>query len=273
MHYPESVPEDAPPRKYDCQKMADFYVGRFSYRFTSEMIYALSCLKDIWNSNLIKILSFGCGPCTDLLALDSLKKNNVLNYSNLEYRGLEYNESVWQNIHEDIKTISPKGTRIEFIYEDVCEYIKKISPDALMPGWIPDWIPDLVIFQYFFSDLHKNSKPEHISGFLEAFARFSNLYMPPKSYIVLNDINLGMDYNGGRDYFDKLKHLLNNCGSRKGRFRDDNTKSDYYPNGYPYGEDSDGEFPDNSIPFDIQRYPRYSPKQTCASARMIIKRR
>ena len=53
-----------------------------------------------------------------------------------------------------------------------------------------------------------------------------------------------------------------------------NPRSLTCPRGYPYGEDSDGEFLDNAYLFD---WPdvwdlQYSPFTTCASAQMLIKK-
>ena len=92
------------------------------------------------------------------------------------------------------------------------------------------------------------------------------------TYIILNDVNLGRGYGGGRDYFDQLRNKLCSSISRKGRFCNDNSKSIYYPRGYPYGENSDGEFPKNKNRFDWSPWEKYSPFDTCASAQMIIKK-
>ena len=92
------------------------------------------------------------------------------------------------------------------------------------------------------------------------------------TFIILNDINLGRGYGGGRDYFDQLRNKLCSSISRKGRFCNDNSKSIYYPRGYPYGENSDGEFPKNENRFDWSPWEKYSPFDTCASAQMIIKK-
>ena len=57
----------------------------------------------------------------------------------------------------------------------------------------------------------------------------------------------------------------------RGRFKNPNSKGvNRY--GYPYGEDSAGEFPDNRNLFDINQWRKYSPYDTCASAQMIIKK-
>lgn len=254
IHNPSHAPDNAPDRKYDCVHMADYYVCKYACRYTSEMIYALRRLIDLSHKPSLKVLSFGCGPCTDLLALDYLKQQNEYTYSKLEYRGIDYSKEVWINIHHDLKTISPSDTTIGFFYKDICTFIDEIGEGA--------WIPDLVIFQYFLSDLHKHSERASVQSFLKSFAQFVDVYMPANSYIVLNDINLGASYGGGRDYFETLSSLLPSYSFRRGRFCNDNSQSPFYPRGYSYGEDSDGEFPVNKNIFSLTQWTDYSPFQS-----------
>lgn len=48
------------------------------------------------------MLSFGCGPCTDLFALDALKEKRELSFNDVQYHGVDYSKDVWVNIHHDI---------------------------------------------------------------------------------------------------------------------------------------------------------------------------
>ena len=134
------------------------------------------------------------------------------------------------------------------------------------------WVPNLIVFQYVFSDMEKHLDAKNINDFIETFAQYYNEKVVPNTYIILNDVNLGRGYGGGRDYFDQLRNKLCSSISRKGRFCNDNSKSIYYPRGYPYGENSDGEFPKNENRFDWSPWEKYSPFDTCASAQMIIKK-
>lgn len=268
IHTPKHAPKDAPSRKYDCDRMADFYVCKYACRFTSEMIHALKRLKDLSNTSAVKVLSFGCGPCTDLLALDYLRARGDYSFTSLEYWGIDYSECVWKNIHTSIKSLSSQGINVKYTYQDICDFIDEIGKG--------EWVPDLVTFQYFLSDLHKHSKGAFVRGFLKSFAQFVDDHMPHNSYIVMNDINLGTQYGGGRDHFDTLSSLLSSLSSSylfiRGRFCDDNARNFYYPRGYPYGEDSDGEFCCNKNFFPLSRWTKYSPFNTCASAQMLIKK-
>lgn len=264
IHNPRHAQADAPDRKYDCIHMADFYTCKYSCRYSSEIMYALERCNDLRNAQELKVLSFGCGPCTDLFALDELRRNNILSFNKIEYRGVDYSQNVWSLIHRDIGSFQNENYDIKFYYQDACDLIHTISSGS--------WTPDLIVFQYVFSDMQKHTDRVAINGFIDTFAEFYNTKVLPKSYIILNDINLGCEYMGGRDFFDILKSKLRNIDYHKGRFCNDHSKSSYYPRGYPYGEDSDGEFPENANRFDLTSWRAYSPFDTCASAQMIIKK-
>lgn len=127
IHNQSHAPNGAPERKYDCVHMADVYACKYSYRYTSEIIYALKRCKDLWNVNNLKVLSFGCGPCTDLFAIDYLHESGKLKYQNIEYRGVDYSEAVWRYIHRDIKQFENQSRKIHFYYRDACELITEIE--------------------------------------------------------------------------------------------------------------------------------------------------
>lgn len=264
IHYPQHAPKGAPERKYDCIHMADVYTCKYSCRYASEIVYAVERLKDLSNLRELKVLSFGCGPCTDLFAIDYLHSLRSLAYQKLEYRGVDYSENVWKYIHNDIKKFENESLKIKFYYKDMCEIIHTIAQG--------DWIPNLIVFQYIFSDMKKHSTSENINIFINTFAEYYNKKVLPNTYIILNDVNLGNNYNGGRDYFEQLYESIFGSTFRKGRFCNDNSINNYYPRGYTYGEDSDGEFPTNVNRFDLSRWQGYSPFKTCASAQMIIKK-
>lgn len=265
IHNPGHAPNGAPGRKYDCTHMADFYTCKYSCRYSSEIMYALERCKDISSLSRLKVLSFGCGPCTDLFAVDSLRKNDKLSYRSLEYRGIDYSKQVWKWIHKDISNFQNDDMKIKFYYNDACELIHTIAQGS--------WIPNLIVFQYVFSDMQKHSDKTNISDFINTFAEYYNTKIQPSTYIILNDINLGCDYGGGREYFDRLLKKLDDSVYRKGRFCNDNATSPYYPRGYPYGDNSDGEFPENTNRFNLKNWKAYSPFNTCASAQMIIKKK
>lgn len=264
IHNPGHSQSGAPKRKYDCVHMADVYTCKYAYRYTSEIIYALERCKDLIKINDLKVLSFGCGPCTDLFALDYLHSHKFFSYNSIEYRGVDYSKDVWKWIHRDISEFQSDDCKIEFFYQDACTLIDTIASGS--------WTPNLIVFQYVFSDIKKHTENKKIDDFISTFAEYYNTKINTNTYIILNDINLGGEYGGGREYFDQLFGQLKGSICRKGRFCDDNAKSAYYPRGYTYGENSDGEFPDNKNIFDISSLKKYHPFDTCASAQMIVKK-
>lgn len=265
IHNPSHAQAGAPNRKYDCTHMADFYTCKYSCRYTSEIVYALQRFQDLARVDELKVLSFGCGPCTDLFAIDYLQSKGKMSFNSLEYHGIDYSMDVWKNIHHDIKKFETDSRKISFFYQDACDVIHDIANGT--------WIPNLIVFQYVFSDMKKHTDPFKITEFINEFARYFNEKILPNTYIILNDINLGIDYGGGREYFDRLSAKLSNTIVRRGRFCDDNARSPFYPRGYTYGENSDGEFPQNRNLFALTPWREYSPFDTCASAQMLIKKK
>ena len=160
--------------------MADFYTCKYSCRYTSELIYAIERLKDLKCIDNLKVLSFGCGPCTDLFAIDYLHKNGELSYDCLEYRGIDYSRDVWKNIHNDIKESVDNVSEIRFYYRDACDIIAEIEKGS--------WVPNLIVFQYFFSDLNKHTDLSKINSFIDTFAKYYNEKIEPNTYIILNGI-------------------------------------------------------------------------------------
>ncbi len=109
-------------------------------------------------------MSVGCGPCTELAAVDYLKESGILNFEKLQYRGIDPLGSVWSCIWKDIKNYFGDG--IKFYQKDILELV-----DVIIEG---NWIPDVLIFQYVFSDMYKHSNEEEIIQFIDKLAFFLN---------------------------------------------------------------------------------------------------
>ena len=94
-------------------------------------------------------MSVGCGPCTDLFALDFLRQDGVFKFDSVEFRGIDPAKDVWFDIHEQIKRYSPLIIIPKFYYKDVTKLIDVITE--------AQWIPDLIVFQYVFSDMENTA--------------------------------------------------------------------------------------------------------------------
>lgn len=101
-------------------------------------MYAIQRCSGIQNVNKLKVLSFGCGPCTDLFALDALKEKNLISFNSIKYRGVDYSKDVWANIHQDINKLKKDNIDIHFYYKDACILIDEIANGK--------WVPNLIVF-------------------------------------------------------------------------------------------------------------------------------
>ena len=253
IHFPQRAPAE---RKYDCKRMMDYYVCKYIHKYTSELIYAFSMLRDIQEKRHLKVLSIGCGPCTDLLALNYLNNQGTYSFESLDYRGVEIDTEIWSYIHDDLWTMLPQGWSFSIIPEDICYYI-----NALLQQ---DWKPDLIVFQYVFSDMQKHTEPDMMTTTIGAFAQFVDS-CERNTYVVCNDINLSNDRGGGRDCFDRLfGGMRSRVTPHRFHFNNSNRET-HYDYGYEYESNALIVSPGDELLF-------YQPYRSCASAQMIIKR-
>ena len=148
--------------------------------------------------------------------------------------------------------------QVKFYERDILELVDIIVEKK--------WIPDLIIFQYVFSDMYKKNSAEEIRRFIDKLAKFLNEQIGKSIYILANDANIGMKYEGGRDFFDILEKKINEPKIMR-RYHFNN---DYRPTHYDYGE----EYEDNGIYFEIPAHikEKYDSIDSCASAQVLIKK-
>lgn len=220
-------------------------------------MYGLEQFIDIQNKKKLKVMSVGCGPCTELAAIDYLRQIGMLKYDELEYRGIDPLENVWGQIWNDIREYF--GKEIRFFSNNVLELVDVIIKH--------NWVPDLIIFQYVFSDMYKHFGQREIEIFIEKLANYLNTSKNKPVYVLANDINLSTHYYGGREFFDLLDLKIHTPKIvRKMHF--DNINRDRH---FEYGE----EYQSNELIFDdisskIKR--AYNPFESCASAQILIKK-
>lgn len=255
VHFPKDAPA---PRKYDCIHMADYYYCKYSYKYASEIVYGLRYFAEIQDKKELKIMSVGCGPCTDLAAVDYLRNEGELNYNQLRYRGIDPLGEVWQPIWKDIKDYF--GDEIKIYQKDILQFVDTIVEN--------DWVPDVLIFQYVFSDMYKHSEETQIVQFINKLASFLNSYNQKPIYILCNDINLSKSMGGGREFFDILESKIQAPKTvMRMHFNNENKERHY-----EYGEQYDNnELVFNRIPAEIKN--AYNPFGSCASAQILIKKK
>ena len=253
IHFPQRAPVE---RKNDCQRMMDFYVCKYAHKYTSELIYAFSLLKDLKVKRHLKVLSIGCGPCTDLLALDYLVRAGEYGFVTLDYQGVEINTEIWNNIYDNIYDLKPQSWSFEVIPRDICDYI-----DTLLRQ---DWKPDLIVLQYVFSDMRKHTPSQTITTMIDSLALFIDS-CEKNTYIVCNDINLSIDRGGGREYFDRLYRKMSTRTTPHRYHFNNINKSNHFDYGDEYGSNDLIVVPGDNL-------DDYQPYKSCASAQMIIKK-
>lgn len=255
IHYPSPSHPAYINRKYTCPDMCDYYVCKYACKYTSEIIHAFMEFPGIFTNKTVNVLSLGCGPCTDLFALDYLR--DIYNTKGVVYYGIDYDLKAWEIIHNGIDYNKDKSIETHFEENDICKILPKLIDTT--------WIPNIITLQYVFSDMQKHSGQEITSAFVSNLAQYINTKLHTGCRIFVNDINLCCSKGGGRDYFDQLANLVNHdCVCQTGHFHNDSKI------GYNYGE---REFPDNSNFFpDMVEYlkPRYNTFDTCSSAQMEI---
>ena len=264
IHFPHELPNGAPQRHYDCHNMLDTYVCNFACKYASEIAYPLREISSLAAKKELNVLSIGCGPCTDLLAIDYLKQTGIFNYKALCYVGVDINKT-WQCIHEDIKKYKSPETNLFFNYNDIRNLYNKISTSS-------KWVPDIIVFQYVLSDMQKFFQPKENEDFLQMMSNYINTKLLSGSIVLINDINLHNAQGGGRDYFDKLSLQVKDTCEIKRSFFQNRNQSIY--SRYSYGD----PWPSNNL---IITYPqdidwdnnKLSQSTTCSSAQMIITKR
>ena len=128
IHYKHSDP--GARHSYNCRFLSDYYVCKYSFKYTSEIIYALhqnevSYLQD---KSKLNVLSIGCGPCTDLFALDCLSNAHEYNFDKLKYIGVDLLKDTWERLHNEIKGYSTNDSEIitGFAYNNIVN----VCPDT-----------------------------------------------------------------------------------------------------------------------------------------------
>ncbi|MBQ9433222.1 MAG: hypothetical protein IJU26_03295 [Synergistaceae bacterium] len=168
---------------YDCENMIDFYVCSYTHKYASEFLYMLTHFNAVKNLEEYRIISIGCGGCSDLIAFDKFAQDIRKNFY---YVGIERNPS-WHYVHgflcSKINTEHSSST-LRFIYGDAINIISRNIDNITANNF------NILVMNYVLSSVY-------YSGYDKAVA-FCNDIMNillknpqlPKPFIVLiNDIN------------------------------------------------------------------------------------
>lgn len=230
--------------KYDCEKLLYYYLCRYSYKYCSEIIYALERV-DLNRYPYFNILSLGCGGAADLMAFDYCSQN----YEGIFYHGVDIN-TYWNDIHSKIEGLYPNASFSTGF--DVKHDIPTLSSESY----------NVVIIEYLISYLYSRGSSV-VNKLFDDLIQFIIANKPQDSpmLIIINDAD---SINTGRDEFIKLVQKIHRKGYEATfepmRFKD----HQHYHNSEMY--------PSKKLLFDCSWdfQQEYCVPLSCESAQMII---
>lgn len=231
-------------RSYDCEKLLYFYLCRYSYKYCSEIIYALEKI-DPSRYPFFNILSLGCGGAADLMAFDCYTDGD----DDIYYHGVDIN-TYWNDIHSKISEIYPHASFTTGF--DVKTDIPTLSSESY----------NVVIIEYLISYLYSRFSSV-VSNLFDDIIEYivSNKPHDSPMLIIINDVD---SINTGRDTFKRLAEKLEDLGYditvQKFRF-----KSDAYYSGST-------QYPSNQNLFECvwEFQQKYCVALRCESDQMLI---
>lgn len=240
--------------EYDCINMLNYYVCKYSHKYCSEMEYALEQSEILKSIKEFNVMSIGCGPSPDLMALEFYRKKYKLDVP-IIYWGFDKN-NLWEKTHNEIIEYGKKND-IEaiFEYEDVVKYFNEYYIEGI----------NIIILQYVISYFYNTNQIDAIDNFFEDLIDVIKMKNKgEKLLIIINDVN---SCYRGRDYFLNLyekikKHDFHGCVKKK--YFDYNIKNCHQRYGESY------EFYDNLHAIKNGIRERYNTAIKCSSAQLII---
>lgn len=239
---------------YPCSNSCYVYICKYAHKYASEIYKALEEI-DFSTIPHPRVLSLGCGPATELCALDYLKSVHTI--QGYDYTGVDLNDN-WSTIQKFYRENSPNRSNIIFQIDDANNFIDQCT--------ITDY--DLIIFNYFFSDMVTFAGKEMVRTLLDNLVRkmHSKAYYPK---IIFNDIAIYFtdQEKGAADIvMDKLCSVQNYQRRILRYFK--NEKS---PNFSPMDWANFTRIEDNSLSFTILPVcANYNPYATMSAAQIIL---
>lgn len=244
-------------RRYNCNNIIYYYVCKHIYRYASEVEYLLDQVTGIDELRKFRIISVGCGPCSELFGfLNYLQKRD--DDRKIIFLGFDLNE-IWEIIHSKIEDIAEKTEpikRVRFYTKDIFELFDKIKKGDGLPV-------NIIFLNYLFSDMTANGYD--VTEFIDNLENLIFKKMPKNSYILVNDIN----HNTlARNYFDYMYDLL------RRKYRISTVKYHFHNPNRPFVYSYGRKHSENTIKTEIPReLEKYNPWKYCASAQMAIQKK
>lgn len=191
---------------YNCQKFIYYYVCRYSWKYCSEMIYALESI-DCRKYPEFHILSIGCGGAPDLMAL-----GHIINcQTNISYNGYDKN-SYWKPVHTAIQQyMNSRGYyNINFQNRDIFEAFQEKSGPISYDNHnsVVYRCYNMVVLEYLISHFPLEKRDIMTEKLFDGLIQYILPHRVSNSpfLIIINDI----DHITVIKYFDRLIHKLQN---------------------------------------------------------------
>lgn len=240
--------------RYNCNKLICQYLYRHLDKQASEILVALKEMDDIISSfSELNVISIGCGPCTELVALDYYNQENGYN-KNINYIGVDI-EPTWeimhtqindfirqQHYHIDFKCSFGDATEIKFLENSFNERI------------------NIIILNYIVSSLYSNNEIQKLNTLYSNIAKLISRNNIHNCVIIINDMNLSI--RGTDTFIDIVTNLKNNA------IRIINQKSRYFEAERTpvYGT----KYYSNKTIFEDFFYPRSFSNNKSTSAQLLV---
>ncbi len=243
-------------RRYNCKNIVNYYFCKYIYKYSSEIKYLFEAHHTLIGLDNLRVLSIGCGPCTDLFGILTAIENSEDN-KKLEYTGIDLNDT-WVDIHDYILANKSDDFKVEFIYDDVFNIIHSDK-------FKKEINPNIIVFQYVLSDIIKYNNDIEIKDFLDKLINEIIIKLEDDSFIIFNDIN----HMDTRKYFDYMRNKISSQGINI-QWKKHHFKHDIKPY-YRYGTEHDSNNVAYDVPFEI--LGTYSPWTFCSSSQLVIRKK
>ena len=192
IHFPKSSTDR---KDYDCPQLINYYVCRYTHKYASEIFYLLCNSTILTHLNKYKVLSAGCGGCSDLIAFENFAN---LQNKTFSYAGIDLN-ALWQPVHNFLAA-KMNNPHIRFAYGDALKAINYCTEYHVNVN--------VLVMNYIISSICRNN-PQDAESFLQ---NVSNMLTSPKLSrpfaVVINDVNYK---DAGRDIINNFAYNLSQC--------------------------------------------------------------
>lgn len=239
-------------REYNCQKLIYYYACRYSWKYCSEIMYALESV-DLSRYGSYSVLSLGCGQSPDLMAIE---QENRFDGKSISYVGYDINP-YWETLQDEVFRYC-RGTSNMNCHYDTVDVIESLYGSR-------GGFANVIVMSYLVSSFGDTERCSKAAQLFDLIIEKVLAYKGNEPVLIIaNDI----DHNTkARNYYNVLIRKIQHAGYH-GRV----TKRHFTGrNGRDYGDGST-QYDTNAnkffIPDDIRN--DFNCAIQCTSAQCII---